>query len=42
MIQVQLFLKQQILDSSKLNEFAGNNFEFDVSDRMFSKYVGMG
>ena len=31
--------KQQILDSSKLKEFADNNFKFDDNDRKFSKWV---
>ena len=33
------FLKRQILDSSKLKEFADNNFEFDENDRKLSKRV---
>ena len=33
------FPKRQILDSSKLKEFAEDNFRFDDSDRMFSKWV---
>ena len=28
--------KQQILDSFKLKEFAGDNFEFDENGRKFS------
>ena len=32
-----LFPKQQILDSSKLKEFADNNFKFDENVRKFSK-----
>ena len=34
------FLKQQILDSSKLKKFADDNFKFDENDRKFSKKVG--
>ena len=33
------FPKQQILDSSKLKEFADNNFEFDENGEKFSKRV---
>ena len=33
------FPKRQILDSSKLKEFADNNFEFDKNDREFFKRV---
>ena len=33
------FHKRQILDSSKSNEFADNNFKFDENDRKFSKWV---
>ena len=33
------FPKQQILDSSKLKEFAGDNFNFDENDGNFSKWV---
>ena len=33
------FSKRQILDSSKLKEFADDNFKFDESDRMFYKRV---
>ena len=33
------FPKQQILDSSKLKEFADDNFQFDVIGRKFSKQV---
>ena len=33
------FPKQQILDSSKLKEFADNNFKFDENGRNFSKRV---
>ena len=31
--------KQQILDSSKLKEFADNNSKFNKNGRKFSKYV---
>ena len=31
--------KQQILDSSKLKEFAGNNYKFDENGRRFLKWV---
>ena len=34
-----LFPKQQILDSSKLKEFADDNFRFDENGRMFFKGV---
>ena len=34
-----LFPKRQILESSKLKEFADNNFKFDENDRKFSKCV---
>ena len=33
------FPKQQLLDSSKLKEFADNNFEFDEKGAKFSKRV---
>ena len=33
------FPKRQILDSSKLKEYADDNFEFDENYRMFSKWV---
>ena len=33
------FPKRQILDSSKLKEFADDNFEFDENGRKFSKRV---
>ena len=33
------FPKWQILDSSKLKEFADNNFKFGENDRKFSKWV---
>ena len=35
----QPFPKQQILDSSKLKEFADNNFTFDENDGKLSKQV---
>ena len=34
-----LFPKLQILDSSKLTEFADDNFQFDENGRKFSKPV---
>ena len=34
-----LFSKRQILDSSKLKEFADSNFEFDENGRKLSKRV---
>ena len=36
----RLFPKRQILDSSKLKEFADDNFKFDENDRKLSKRVG--
>ena len=33
------FPKKQIVDCSKLKEFAHNNFEFDKNGRKFSKQV---
>ena len=33
------FPKQQLLDSSKLKEFADDNFEYDENGRKFSKWV---
>ena len=39
MVKSYPFPKRQILDSSKLKEFADDNFEFDESDRKFSKRV---
>ena len=33
------FPKRQILDPSKLKEFADDNFKFDQNDRKFSKPV---
>ena len=35
----KLFPKQQILDSSKLTDFADDNFKFDKNGRKFSKWV---
>ena len=34
-----MFPKQQILDSSKLKEFADDNFKFEENGRKFSKRV---
>ena len=34
---IQPFPKRHILDSSKLKEFAYDNFELDENDRKFSK-----
>ena len=34
---IQPFPKQQILDSSKLKEFANENFEFGENARKFSR-----
>ena len=36
---LKLFPKQQILDSSKLKEFADDNFKFGENGRTFSKWV---
>ena len=36
---VKPFPKRQILDSSKLKEFADDNFTFDKNDKKFSKEV---
>ena len=33
------FPNDKVLDSSKLKEYADDNFQFDESDRMFSKRV---
>ena len=33
------FPKRQILDSSKLKEFADDNFEFDENGRKFSRWM---
>ena len=38
-IQSKPFSKRQILDSSKLKEFADDNFEFDENRGKFSKRV---
>ena len=35
----QPFPKRQILDASKLTEFADGNFKFDKNCRKFSKWV---
>ena len=37
--QVNPFPKRQILDSSKLKEFADDNFKFDEHGRKFSKWI---
>ena len=37
LLQLVLTLSQQILDTSKLKEFAGYNFRFDDNGRKFSK-----
>ena len=34
-----MFPKRQVLDSSKLKEFADDNFRFDETGRKFSKQV---
>ena len=34
-----LFSKQQILDTSKLKDFADNKLKFDENGRKFSKWV---
>ena len=36
-VSLTLITKQQILDSSKLKEFANNNFKFHENGRNFSK-----
>ena len=36
---VEPFLKQQILDSLKLKDFADDNFKFDENGRKFSERV---
>ena len=41
-ISFSLFLKRQILDSSKLKEFADDNFEFDEKNGKFSKWAENG
>ena len=38
-MSVNLFPKRQILDSSKLKEFADDNFKFDENSRNFSEQV---
>ena len=38
-IHVKPFPKRQILDSSKLKEFADDNFKFDENDTKFTKRV---
>ena len=38
-VQIYPIPKQQILDSSKLKEFADDNFKFDKNDKKFSKRV---
>ena len=38
-MSIKTLSKQQILDSSKLKEFADNNFRYDGSGRKFSKRV---
>ena len=35
----QSFTKRQILDASKLKEFADDNFKFDENERKFLKWV---
>ena len=35
----KVFAKRQILDSSKLKEFADNNFKFDKNGRKFYRWV---
>ena len=37
--QFNSFPKQQILDSSKLKEFAEDSFNFDGNGRKFSKWI---
>ena len=39
MLLIQPIPKQQILDSSKMEEFADGNFEFDENRLKFSKRV---
>ena len=36
---VKPFPKRKILDSSKLKEFAANNFKVDENGRKFSKWI---
>ena len=38
-VQTQPFLKRENLDSSKLKEFAGDNFRLDKKGRNFFKWV---
>ena len=38
-VWVQAIPKRQILDPSKLKEFADDNFKFDENDRNFPKQV---
>ena len=38
-ISIYPFPKRQILDSSKLKEFAEDNFNFNENGRMISKWV---
>ena len=38
-IKSEPFPKRQILDTSKLKEFAGDNFKFDENGRKFAKRV---
>ena len=38
-LALESFLKRQILDSSKLKDFAANNFKFDENGKKFSKLV---
>ena len=38
-VNVQVFPKRQILDSSKLKEFADDNFKFDRNGGKFSKRI---
>ena len=39
-LSYQTITKRQILDSSKLKEFADDNFKFDENERKLSKRVG--
>ena len=38
-MMIQPFTRQQILDPSKLKEFADDNFKFDENGRKLSKWV---
>ena len=38
-VLVTTFPKRQILDASKLKEFADANFKFDVNGRKFSRWL---